>query len=78
MADDGFDNVSRIYYTVKSTVLYINAVFLPVLGIQIRMFLGLPDPDPLVRGTWILPFSDKGERNERMQIKILTHNFFYF
>jgi hypothetical protein len=22
----------------------------PVLGIRIRMFLGLPDPDPLVRG----------------------------
>jgi hypothetical protein len=28
-------------------------IFLPVLGIRIqcRMFLGLPDPDPLVKGT---------------------------
>jgi hypothetical protein len=36
---------------------------LPVLGIRIRgrMFLGLPDPDPLVRGKiQILPFSHKG------------------
>jgi hypothetical protein len=27
----------------------------PVLGIRIRMFLGLPDPDPLVRGTNLDP-----------------------
>jgi hypothetical protein len=45
VADGGFDNVSRIHYTVNSTVLYIIAVFLPVLGIQISMFLGLSDPD---------------------------------
>jgi hypothetical protein len=25
-------------------------VSLPVMGIQIRIFLGLPDPDPLVKG----------------------------
>ncbi len=36
-----------------------------VLGIQVRMFLGLPDPDPLVRGTDpdpdpSLSFSQKG------------------
>jgi hypothetical protein len=35
------------------TVMYNNLFLLmivPVLGIRIRMFLGLPDPDPLVRG----------------------------
>jgi hypothetical protein len=44
------------------------------------MFLGLLDPDPLVRGTDpdpILPFPHKGvERNEKcLQNKILTQNF---
>jgi hypothetical protein len=60
--------------------------FLPVLRIRIqirtiRMFLGLPDPDPLVRGTdpdpaadpdrlRILPFSHKYvERTEIMPAK---------
>jgi hypothetical protein len=37
-------------------VLQMHITFKPVLGIRtrirrIRMFLGLPDPDPLVRGT---------------------------
>jgi hypothetical protein len=27
-----------------------NAQLIPVLRIRIHMFLGLPDPDPLVRG----------------------------
>jgi hypothetical protein len=27
-----------------------NMTIKPVLGIRIRMFVGLPDPDPLVRG----------------------------
>jgi hypothetical protein len=39
---------------------------LSVLGIRIQMFLGLPDPDPLVRGMDLAPdpgpsFSDKGD-----------------
>jgi hypothetical protein len=54
-----------------------NVMFFPVLGIRIRirsirMFLGLPDPDPLIRGmdpdpAPDLPFSHKCvERSEIM------------
>ncbi len=54
----------------------------PVVGIRIRMFLGLPDPDPLIRAEVcirILPFSHKdGEQTEIMlacETKILAQNF---
>jgi hypothetical protein len=58
------------YFHLEKHEFFILNIFLSVLGIQIRMFLGLPDPDPLVRGTdsgirlWIsiLPFSHKGVR----------------
>jgi hypothetical protein len=56
-----------------------------MLGIQIGilMFLGLPDPDPLVKGTdpdmiWILPFSHKGvERTEIMLANKISLNSRY-
>jgi hypothetical protein len=35
----------------KKTRVFSNPDLKAVLGIRIRMFLGLPDPDPLVRGT---------------------------
>jgi hypothetical protein len=38
------------FYT-KHEISQDNFPFLSVLWIRIRMFLGLPDPDPLVRGT---------------------------
>jgi hypothetical protein len=56
---------------------------MPMLGIRIRMFLGLPDPDPLVRGTVrirILPFPHKGVERTGIMLenkilhKILTKN----
>jgi hypothetical protein len=56
-------------------VLDVMTICQPVLGIRLRsliwMFLGLPDPDPLVRGMFrILPFSHKGvERTEIMLAK---------
>jgi hypothetical protein len=51
----------------KKIFLIAQVIYLPVLGIpRNRMFLGLPDPDPLVKcGSGILPFSHKGvERTE--------------
>ncbi len=50
------------------------SIFNPVLGIRIRMFLGLPDQDPLVRGmdpdpAPVLTFSHKIERTEIMLAK---------
>jgi hypothetical protein len=43
-------NRKKISQIIKD---YLNLPFFPVLGIRIRfrMFLGLPDPDPFVRGT---------------------------
>jgi hypothetical protein len=38
-----------LQYTLKRRKGNTNEI--PVLGIRIRMFFGLPDPDPLVRGT---------------------------
>jgi hypothetical protein len=41
-------------FTKKSTIFILNlktsTLCTPVLGIRIRMFLGLPDPDPLIKG----------------------------
>jgi hypothetical protein len=47
------------------------------LGIRIRMFLGFPDPDPLVRDTDPAPFSHKCvERTEIMlATNLLIQNF---
>jgi hypothetical protein len=63
---------SYVYRNVDAKMLWLEAV----LGIRIRMFLGLPDPDPLVRGPDPPFFSHKGvERTEIMLAKkILTSN----
>ncbi len=64
-------NEATVKYFTRRSFIAID----PVLGIRIRMFLGLPDPDPLVSGTdpdpaRILPFSHKCvERTEIMAAK---------
>ncbi len=52
---------------------------IPVLGIRIRIFLGLQDPDPLVRGTdpdpSLLLIKVLSGLKYCLQNKILTQNF---
>jgi hypothetical protein len=50
-------------------------VFPPVLGIRTRMFLGLPDPDPLVRGMDPDPSLGVSGLKQCLQNKSLTQNF---
>jgi hypothetical protein len=58
---------------VERTEVQKTVLFSPLLRIRIRMFLGLPDPDPLVRGADpdpILLFNHKGvERTAIMLAK---------
>ncbi len=42
----------------QKTFAFVFVLGRPVLGIRIRQFLGLPDPDPLVRGTDPYPAPD--------------------
>jgi hypothetical protein len=47
-----FDTASSAAPQIRSRLLGSNPGLLrPVLGIRIRKFLGLPDPDPFVWGT---------------------------
>jgi hypothetical protein len=52
--DNVFIHLSPIVRSSARCVAFCFVVFLPVLRVQIRrihMFLGLPDPDPLIRDT---------------------------
>jgi hypothetical protein len=45
------ENLRRTFILVEISFMKVGGNYLTVLRIRIRMFLGLPDPDPIVRGT---------------------------
>jgi hypothetical protein len=47
----GNNPISILPRLVQQKAESVSEIRIPVLGILIRMFLGLKDPDPLVRGT---------------------------
>jgi hypothetical protein len=69
----GLDTVHTGNVSVDRVVPY---PLVPVLRIRIRMFLGLPDPDPLVRGTDLAPDPSIIKQNSKINLDSFCFDFF--